>query len=372
MEIVRGSVIDYSQLLSLATAHAVRPQLAQLVRQLSAGFSSAGTAPGDSHSPDFLPEKSGAVNEPVAAGTLPSAILPEPFSDELNEACTGNLMRQLNYIGDFFRVKELCDREGIRAVPFKGFWLAHEAYGDTGLRESADVDLLTDVASLEKIRELMPKEGYVEEERYRGVSIKEIKRRFREYNFERYDGGKKVVHIEFHWGICPPGYGMPVSAGDLAEHIVMVSFQGREMEVLTPTAHMLLLLLHHGGKDRFHMLKQVNDIAMLMKNGREIDWHWLQRAMTRYHALPLLYTAVSLAVRLTGVKVPEGFESKVGAATIDRLADNRIAKMALPPHRWNSFRENAGNWWFRMRTRTGLQTQIMVTAATVRWLLTGR
>ena len=60
---------------------------------------------------------------------------------------------------------------------------------------------------------------------------------------------------------------MGIRLNDLSDQVTAGTFQGQELEVFTPSAQMLLSLLHHGGKDRFALLKQVNDIAMLMKNG---------------------------------------------------------------------------------------------------------
>ncbi len=333
--LVSGGGVLLDELVRCAGMHCIRPQLSGLLTRLP-------------------------------AGTVPLGLFAR-----LQDECRTIALNQVNYVAEFFRVRDLLAGEGIKIIPFKGFWLAHEAYGNIADRESSDVDVLTDPASLERIRELMIQAGYVEEETYRGLTIREITRRFREYNFEKVIDGQNVFHLEFHWGICPPGYGMAVSASDLSDHITSETFQGRNLEALTPSAQMLLSLLHHGGKDRFVLLKQVNDIAMLVCNGREIDWPWLAGVMRRYSAEPLLYTALNLASRATGVQVPAGLERQVNSAFIRRLADNRMKVMALPLHRRNTPAFNLGNWYFRMRTRTGFTTRLKLSAATTRALLSG-
>ncbi len=333
--IITGGGVLWDELVRLAKLHCIRPQLLGLLTR------------------------------------MPSGVVPDSIVSGLQDECRTILINQLNYSAEFFRVKDILAGEGIRIIPFKGFWMAHEVYGSIGNRESFDVDVLTDSSSLERIRELMTGAGYTGEHRYRGLTINEIMKSFREYNFDRIDEGRSVFHIEFHWGICPPGYGMPVSVSDLSDHITGGTFQGRNLEVFTPAAQLLLALLHHGGKDRFVLLKQVNDVAMLVRNGGGIDWKWLANAMRRYNAEPLLYTALNLASRVTGIRVPAGLEKQVNTVGIHRLADDRMKVMALPPERRNTISFNLGNWLFRMRSRKGFTTRLKLTAATARALLSG-
>jgi len=328
--LIRQFSPDFDGLLRRAALHCVRPQLAALFVQLS---------------PDLVPDH---------------------VRTELDEVCRRNLLNQMNYIAEFFRVRELLGREEIRMIPFKGFWLAHEAYGNIAERESLDVDVLTDDSQLERIKELMTGAGYSEEADYHGLTFSQIRGQFQEYTFEKIEGGVSTVRIEFHWGICPPEYLMGIRLEDLSDQVTAGTFQGRDLEVFTPSAQMLLSLLHHGGKDRFALLKQVNDIAMLMKNGGEIDWQWLAKTLRRFHAEPLLYIAVKLASTVAGAEVPRELEDRVNTGRIRRMADDRLKVMARSPERWNTPTVNSGNWLFRMRSRTGLMTRLRLTAATAR------
>jgi hypothetical protein len=334
--LIRQFSPDFDGLLQRAALHCVRPQLAALFGQLS---------------PDLVPDR---------------------MRIELDAACRRNLLNQMNYIAEFFRVRELLGREGIRMIPFKGFWLGHEAYVNIADRESLDVDVFTDESDLERIKELMTSAGYSEEAAYHGLTFPRIREQFQEYTFEKIEGGVSTFRIEFHWGICPPDYLMRVRLEDLSDQVTAGTFQGRELEVFTPSAQMLLSLLHHGGKDRFALLKQVNDIAMLMKNGGEIDWQWLVKVLRRFHAEPLLYVALNLAASAAGGDIPGELEEQVDSGRIRRMADDRMKVMDRSPGRWSSAAVNSGNWLFRMRSRTGLMTRLRLTAATARGVLAGK
>jgi hypothetical protein len=297
---------------------------------------------------------------------MTSGCVPSAFRERIDESYRSNLYNQIRYADEFFRIRELLGNEGITIVPFKGFWLASEAYGNIADRESLDVDVFVNEADLAGIKDVMLRAGYVEEHTYRRLTIEEIKKGFQEYNFDREEGGVNVFHIEFHWGICPPEYGMGIRLGDLSDKVTRGTFQGRELDVFTPSAQLLLSVLHHGGKDRFVLLKQVNDIAMFMRNCRETEWDRLQGEMRRYHAESLLYTALHLAWVITGTGVPPEVKDMVFSGRIRRLAGNRLRLMSKAPRSYHTAWFNVNNWIFRLRTRNGLRTSVALTVATAR------
>ncbi|MBN2665591.1 MAG: nucleotidyltransferase family protein, partial [Bacteroidales bacterium] len=303
---------------------------------------------------------------------LSPGLIPADFRERLDDIVRQNLVNQFRYVDEFFRIRDLLAASGIRIVPFKGFWLAQEAYGNIAGRESLDVDVFTDDSQLEKIRELMTDAGYSEESAYHGMTMAGIRSLYQEYTFEKIEGGVSAFRIEFHWGICPPDYLMAVRLEDLADQVTSGSFQGRALEVFTASAQLLLVLLHHGGKDRFTILKQVDDIAMILRNCGNIDWRWLLTRLKHYHAEPLLYTGVRLASDICGSEIPGEIRDQVLFGRSGRLAAERLRQMSLAPHLWHSARFNLNNWLFRMRTRSGLGTRIKLTVATVRALVARR
>jgi hypothetical protein len=327
-KIISGNEVDWEYLYAIANVHSVKPQLAKLIEMVS------------------------------------SEILPGTFRERLNDACRQNLFNQLSYVLEFFRVKNFLEESGIQIIPFKGFWLAYDAYGNLADRESQDVDVFVNIQDLERIKFLMTENGYLEEDTYKKFTVGEIKSRFQEYNFDRMEGDKSRFHIEFHWGICLPEYGMGIKLEDLASQIMNVMFQGHEIQVFTPNAHLLLVLMHHGGKDRFLQLKQVNDIACILKKYEDIDWDLLISKAKRFNAEQLIYVGANIAATLTRVQIPGHIRARAESGKIDRLVKNRIRLMMKPPDQWHNIAFNYNNWLFRMSTRTGLRTRFKITAAT--------
>ena len=326
-KIISGNEIDWEDLYKGADQHCVKPQLSQLIGQSS------------------------------------SVKIPSDFRERLNDAHRQNIFSQLSYVDDFFKVRNFLEDAGIQIIPFKGFWMAHEAYGNMADRESLDVDVFVSLKDLESIKELMLENGYKEESSFTKLTIEEIKRGFQEYNFDWIEGDTSRFHIEFHWGICPPGYGMGIRLEDLGSKIIHERFNGQEISVFNPDAHLLLVLMHHGGKDRFIQLKQVSDIAHILKKCEDIDWKWVISEAKRFDAELIVYVGANLAATLTGVKIPVQIRDKTESKKIDRLAKNRILSMMRPHNKWYNAGFNYNNWLFRMRTRTGFGTRLKITAA---------
>jgi hypothetical protein len=331
-DLIRENEIDWEDLFSISDFHSIKPQLAKLFSRVKRD------------------------------------LIPLDFLERINGEYRHNLYNQLSYVDDFFKVRNLLEDSGIQIIPFKGFWLAHQCYGNLAERESMDVDVFVNERDLELIKSLMEKSGYQEDDGFKGYSVEEIRRRFQEYNFDRFEGDTNRFHIEFHWGICPPGYGMEISLKELGSRIVRATFQGQDLNVFTPEAHLLLILLHHGGKDRFAQLKQVHDIACLLNNNRDIDWSWLTGMAKLFDAEALIYVGANLAAALTGISVPEAIRWQTGAGKMESLAKNRIIALKRPRHIKNKTIIHYDNWLFRMRTRNGMDTRFRITAATGREL----
>jgi hypothetical protein len=332
-KIIECNQIDWDDLYSLADYHAVKPQLAKL------------------------------------SGEISSSLVPGSFKEKINDTYHQNLVDQLRYTDEFFRIKYMLEKAGIQIIPFKGFWLAQDAYGNLADREGLDVDVFVRLSDLGRIKELMEAAGYNVEAAFKPFTIEEVAKMSQEYNFDRIVDGISTFHIEFHWGICPPQYGLNISLEELQPQTLTGNISDRELMLFTPSAHLLLVILHHGGKDRFTQLKQVLDVARLIGRHDDIDWEWVISTARRFQAEKIIYTGIKLASILTGINIPAVVGVQAGTHEISNLAMNRIWLMKKPPDYWYSFPFNFSNWLFRLRSRTGPGMKIKITAATIRWIL---
>ena len=322
-DFIKEGSVDWSRLYRRADVHSVRPQLAQLTEQVSPG------------------------------------LIPGDFRVLINKSYHDNLFDQISYLAEYMRVSQMLEREGIIIVPFKGFRLAHDYYGDLGGREGADIDVFTEFRHLDKIREMMLAAGYVIEKPMAGFSSDDLARRAGEYNFQLLDGERCLFHFEFHWRMTSPVYGMGISMDDLSSQVVPGFIQGQAVQRFTPSADLLLTVMHHGGKDPFNELKYVHDIAAIMRRQDEIDWEWVLELSRRFRLERLVCVAVRMTNELFATPVPDRLAGEVGSGVTGRLSRNRIRFMANSMEYWHPW-ITVNDWLFRIRTRRGLKLKIQL------------
>lgn len=289
---------------------------------------------------------------------LPSHLIDVEFKEKINQAYQVNLYKQLGNVAEFFRINKILENAGIKVVPFKGFWIAYSCYGNIGDRESVDVDLFTDPNDLEKIQHNMVLQGYQVEDFFKRYTLDKIKRKFGEYNFDKIENNIRIFHFEFQWRISKPLYELGININDLRSQIIESSLQNRELQVFTPSADFLLAAMHHGGKDPLIELKQVYDIALILKKHSVLRWEWILNTAENYKIENVIYVAARLAFEITGVKIPNEILQKTQSLKIKRMAENRLFYMAKTPQEWDKTVFKLNNWLFRIRSRTGIKIKL--------------
>ena len=246
-------------------------------------------------------------------------------------------------------------------MPFKGFIIADNLYGNIAARESVDIDLFVHDSDLEKVRELMTGDGYSVESSFASCSVNEIRTNFGEYNFDRFEGDKRIYHFEFHIGISLPVYGMNIGLEDLSSNVFRGKAQNHELWLFNTSAALLLTIMHHGGDDRFIKLQQVYDIALFLERHDVIDWNWVINEANRFGLKKVVYVAVRLAFMIAGATIPRALNSGAELSSVKRLAEDRVRLLSQPSDYWHTFRFNFSNWLFRVRSRTGFRLKLRIT-----------
>jgi len=317
--IISGHKIDWDDLFLRADMHSIKPQLAMLLSGMT------------------------------------ETVVPAVFSEKIGDARRQNLYEQLSNVAEFFEIISMLREAGITAVPFKGFWLAHEYYGNLADREGVDIDLLIDYDDLDRVMELMPLRGYRLERSSDPGLVDKIKKESAELNFDRFEGDVRIFHVEFHWKIGSSFSGLDISLQELMPMTEMSMIQGRELLVFNASAGFLLALMHHAGKDPLIKLKQALDVGQMLAKEAEIDWDWVIGRARRYNIEKGVYIIVALASVLTGAEVPYVLRSRVETGQIRRLAEGRIKAMSLSPALWHKRGYGRGRLMFHLRTRTGFK-----------------
>jgi len=141
-------------------------------------------------------------------------------------------------------------------------------YGDVGLREFMDLDLLVHEADVPVLSELLAARGYVPHLGLGRTQQRWLLRTDSELMWRHPDQLRKV---DVHWSLLPRGYSFtPDERGPFAARST-VPIGGLHVPTLGTEATLLFLLLH-GMKHDFAALGWLCDIAELVRRTPGLDW----------------------------------------------------------------------------------------------------
>ncbi|HPD13660.1 MAG TPA: nucleotidyltransferase family protein [Planctomycetota bacterium] len=212
--------------------------------------------------------------------------VPEAILGELAAHCRANMLRSLLMTAELLRLLELFAAHAIRAVPFKGPVLAAVAYGDVGLREFYDLDLLVRRRDLKPARRLLVEQGF---HAYR-------------WNLEQPGTG---LTVELHRWDPPPLDPSGEGTGRLEPGPpAMVRLLDAAVPSLGPEETLLALCLH-GSKHCWDRLLWVCDVAQFVSAQPRVHWPAVVAAAARTGSRRRLLWGLLLARDLLGLAVPE-------------------------------------------------------------------
>lgn len=322
-QLLKEHVIDWAAFLGLVAYHSIQPQVAGLFH------------------------------------TLPEGFVPATTRERLKVANKAVAIRQLANVREFLHIHALLKAKGITAVPYKGFWLAHSAYHSVTDRESSDVDLYILAEDLGEVQKIMFARGYVPETGSPDDDAQLILRHNGEYNFDQFEAGKRLYHIEFHASASSQKLGLDIGLADLRDQINLQIFQGQIIPTFSPSALLFLTVLHHGGKDAWSNLKQVLDMGRLLQRyPDQLDWQWLRQINQRCDTERLLWVGLGLAQTLTGLSVPEFLQPELDQAKVKGLIHNRLQRL-MKSHisTENPYRAYARRLWFLLNSQRYWKTR---------------
>jgi hypothetical protein len=176
--------------------------------------------------------------------------------------------RHLHLALETERIIKLLEKNNITAFPYKGAAFSKQFFGDLASRDITDIDLIIQKSDIYKVIEIMKNDGYVSELEdifhYLGDDYFFY---YKDYNFNTFSNGKRVIHLEFHWDVAERILGMPQNTADLIYKPYDKSpIINHELTFIDPTAHFTALLVHHTRKDVLKQLKTLIDIGAAMQD----------------------------------------------------------------------------------------------------------
>lgn len=245
-------------------------------------------------------------------------------------------VRNTYLTNEMIRIVGMFAAAGIDVVAFKGPLLAALAYGDVGMREFSDIDLLihqpdlaaaTNILTSQDYRPLCPNREVLESAIFH----------FTENPFLRDDG---FGSIDLHWRMTPRYFPFGPDGDAVWQRKIRAELAGGSVNTLCLN-DLLLFLCVHGAKHGWRTFGWVCDIGALIARYPASEWPSMLEDARSLQSRRFLLIAAFLAHELTGVALPEPMMAAVygdrsvialGAETAQRMFRNGGARSFF--HEW--------------------------------------
>ena len=264
---------------------------------------------------------------------------PEEWIGLLRQECLEITLSNLINTRETMRLSSLLEAEGISAFGYKGSLWAEWLYGQQGQREYGDIDLLIGQKDYLQALRLVGEAGY-EADSYRQyllngpISLRDafFRTDYHVPMLRREEGSSLEFVLEMHWRVAYPRLKFYFPESEWSVFQQKSTIQSGSILSFSNEYQLLLLVMHHGGKEKWLKLKYLADLAAyLNRYGSKTDWSLVEKLASQKGMLKLVWQGLGM---LRGM----GMEWKKGWPEI----------VPLPIHpellrKWESMPKAAGN-----------------------------
>jgi hypothetical protein len=264
----------------------------------------------------------------------------EPETREgLRSLYISNLARNLAIEKELTRILGAMSRVGVTAVTYKGPLLAETAYGDLGLRQFNDLDILIRESDLEAAVSALASLGYGSGLQDSPALQKRLRACLRALAFTRPNG---PCAVEVQWRLAQRYHPLFRRPGRIWARLREESLAGFPVHTLSLEDTLLVLCLH-GLYHSWERLQMVSDVARSMPAGRVVDWDGLLADAREQGALRILLLGVLLAHRVLESPLPP---QVLRAADGDRFVRGLAARISAGFFDRSSYLKKARAFFF--------------------------
>lgn len=252
----------------------------------------------------------------------------------LQEFTQLNLRKNLRMTGELVVLLRFFAEHGVKVIPFKGPTLAALVYGDLGLREFGDLDLLIAKRDFMKAQELLLARGYQPEVL---LNASQAAAFAEACNVMAFWHAEKEISVETHWELSPKYLPFSPDLERLRERMIP-SRPGGQTVMTFSSEDLLVYLCAHGAKHVWEKLIWIVDLAGLIHGHSNMDWHRVYDLAVEQRCDRVLFLGLRLARDVIGISAPFGMEKlmesdpeseRLAAKVIERLFSDSPPRRSL-------------------------------------------
>ncbi|MFB2771558.1 nucleotidyltransferase family protein [Pelatocladus sp. BLCC-F211] len=295
----------------------------------------------------------------IASDTVPKDVL-----NQLRNLFYTNAQRSLMLTGELVQLLRLLQENGISAVPYKGPVLANLLYGNIGLRQFCDLDILVQQQDVLKFKTLLMSRGYRPKVQLTEAEEINYLKDKSKHTYNLINDSKGIM-VEIHWRITPR-YTSAIEVKYVWENLHSSSLGG--MKIYTFSAEdWLLLLSNHASRHRWEKLSWLADIAELLRQNTEINWERVIQKANDFDCRRMLFLGLFLTRQLIGINLPTEVINKINNdQKVTKLASEISLDILSQNNTNQKFMQNTR---YHIQVRERLQNKILYLELFWRWLI---
>jgi len=229
-----------------------------------------------------------------------SGSLPVELAVALRDWLAQNHARNRVLAQEVLTIVDLLETHNIPAIPIKGPVLAKNLYGDLGLRQSGDLDILVPKRCLSSALEVLISRGYELRQSLSAGQDAAYRRYGCHFELERPD---ELILVELHWNLTPRSRAVRFDIDGLWERARTIPFEGRSVLSLSLEDDLIFLCVHGSG----HLWCKLNwicDIHEFVSAHTTIDWKRCLELARKQGCERMLLLGLALADALLETELP--------------------------------------------------------------------
>lgn len=276
------------------------------------------------------PASSWAVLKRISGPNVPEQVKRE--LQRRSDLCRRQAMLHLQLLAGILR---RLNQGGIPVMPLKGPLLSLALYGDVGLRQSKDIDILVPQSEIRRTQEYLEDMGWRLAADYFVLSPRQLEATLLHEYHVGYLHPQQGCQLELHWRWSSPQW----TEQDWTKGRTNV-LSGFSYHVMNEV-DLAIYLAGHGGAHRWFRAKWLGDLARLHCQG-QVDWAKVltsARSLHQHRPMLLSLQLLSECYHLVFPNVPQGLLSS---------SPNSLVSAAVCALR-ASRESDTGNFWERLK-----------------------
>jgi hypothetical protein len=266
--------------------------------------------------------------------------VPAPILSSMKDEFRENSQSCLYLFSELRKVVRLFADQGISAVVFKGQTMAAAVYGDIGLRQAGDIDILVERNNFSLAKRLLNSVGY----RMNPELTKSQESAHLRFHCEIQFVAEGERVVDLHWGLSPKSFPFGLDPNQVMLRAQRVTIQSTSLLTFSPEDS-ILYLCFHGSKHYWSRLEWISSLAELLRSSESIEWSALVERAKASHSLRMLRVGLLLAQDLGELNIPDSvFGDRDEVNSLREMSEEFKSRLFAPelrvPNAFQMFRYN--------------------------------